>query len=131
MELRVDMKRIKEIIEADARRRLVEYVRCSDTCDLCDTEHQFIRNPPITLFQAQLIKAGACVEGRARVGEMTAREWWNTSTEASDMRWVLKTMCGVRMFPQSFYYYWTDASCNNIRAAYPFEKVRELSGKLK
>jgi len=88
-----------------------------------------------TLFQAQLAAHYACVGGRLRVGGMTAREVWNTTTNASDMRWMLQTFAGFDrngIAPNGAKYFktnkfWT-ASAAEIRLAVRFDLLRKYSG---
>lgn len=120
---------------ADRRARWLKHELCPEgTCDVCDVSYaavEFFKNPPITLFQAQLITWEACVEGRMRVGDKTARDWWLTSTQPSDMLWLMG-MLGVNC-PDCDEFYETEdthasriEACDSIRSVVSFETLQAL-----
>lgn len=144
--LKYSKTRIAEIIRKNAAKGLQSWTSidgellCSGgTCSECDDRRErfnktveFFENPPITLFQAQLIKWHACDGGRVRVGAKTAREWWSTSTNSSDMRWILNILgvFGNATCPEAFYPSWNEPDstlCSRMRLAYPFETLQALS----
>lgn len=75
-----------------------------------------------TLFQAQLVKSHACVEGLIAVGKKSAREFWNTTDRPDWMRWLLNELCGFYGSSDAY-----SGTADQIRAAFPFEKVREMN----
>lgn len=95
---------------------------------------------PITLFQAQLCYLGACLEGRQRVGDKTAREWWNTSDCGSDMRWFVDRpdrrlgLFNLSPYREEFHRGYGECddvkACARIRAEFPFDRIRELMAKV-
>jgi len=141
--MKVDMKRVAKIIRDNAPEEFENFYNgfCPGLCVLGNEECKsaeniamlaFLSNPPTTLFQAQLIKMGACIEGRVRVGNKTAREWWNTSTCPSDMRWLLNKMGAddpnrSEFYENNYYFLYSPETCENIRKVFPFEALRKLS----
>lgn len=122
--MKYDMNRVREVCAAEAA-RLLGNTDCGKVVCYCCRENKAlaaILTETPTLFQAQLIKLGACIEARIWVGNKTAREAWETCNRLNWMDWLNYNIGGAYVSTGEA------LTCAAYRAVRPFAELRALSG---
>lgn len=125
----VTLEQLVEARETYLAERARHRATCPDgpRCALCTRREERERAYPLTLFQAQLRKMGACANGRTWVGSKTARQAWDTCEDTSLMRWLAYAVVPVAKRGRWWYDFNWAATPARIREIMPFDRLREFS----